>query len=107
LENISLIYANETVDDILLKNELDEMAKKHPHFQIHYVLHHPPKGWQGERGYITKRMLQKYLPQYNKHHKMLVCGPLEMDELVLRFSKELGWNKGFQKSKSNDKVFVF
>ncbi|SMN22018.1 similar to Saccharomyces cerevisiae YML087C AIM33 Putative protein of unknown function, highly conserved across species and orthologous to human CYB5R4 [Maudiozyma saulgeensis] len=107
LENISLIYANETVDDILLKNELDEMAKKHPHFQIHYVLHHPPKGWKGERGYITKRMLQKYLPRYNKQHKLLVCGPLEMDELVLRYSKELGWNKGFQKSRSNDKVFVF
>lgn len=107
LERISLIYANETVDDILLKEELDKMAEKHPHFQIHYVLHHPPKRWNGETGYITKKMLQKYLPCNDKQHKLLICGPLEMNESVLRYSKELGWNKGFQKSKSNDKVFVF
>ena len=107
LEKISLIYANETIDDILLKQELDKMAEKHPHFQIHYVLNHPPRKWKGESGYITKRMLQKYLPSHDKQHKLLICGPLEMNELVLRYSKELGWTKGFQKSKSNDKVFVF
>lgn len=107
LRKISLIYANETVDDILLKNELDNMAKKHSNFHIHYVLHHPPKNWDGEKGYVTKDIMKKYLPRYDAHHKLLVCGPLEMNELVLKYGKELGWNNGFQKSKSNDKVFVF
>lgn len=34
---ISLIYANQTPDDILLWDELDEMAAKHDNFKVHYV----------------------------------------------------------------------
>ena len=34
---ISLIYANQMPDDILLWEELEEMAAKHDNFKVHYV----------------------------------------------------------------------
>jgi cytochrome-b5 reductase len=35
---ISLIFANVNVDDILLKDELDKLADNHPQFKVYYVL---------------------------------------------------------------------
>lgn len=34
---ISLIYANQMPDDILLWDEIEEMAAKHDNFKVHYV----------------------------------------------------------------------
>lgn len=34
---ISLIYANQTPEDILLWDELEELAAKHENFKVHYV----------------------------------------------------------------------
>ena len=39
---ISMIYANQTEDDILLKSTLDELEKKHKNFKVTYVLTTPP-----------------------------------------------------------------
>lgn len=107
LTKVSLIYANETEDDILLKKELDGMNKKYPQFQVHYILHHPSKHWKGGVGYITKKQMEDYLPQSADDHRLLICGPVAMNEMVLRYARELGWNNGFQKSKGQEKVFVF
>lgn len=35
---ITLVFANVSESDILLKNELDDLAKKHDRFTVHYVL---------------------------------------------------------------------
>ncbi len=32
---VSLIFANQTEDDIILRDELDQMAAKHDKFQVH------------------------------------------------------------------------
>lgn len=57
---LSLIFGNVTEDDILLKEELDELAEKHPErFSVFYVLDTPPaSGWSGGAGYITKEMIK-------------------------------------------------
>jgi cytochrome-b5 reductase len=39
---ISLIFANETVEDILLKSTLDKLVKEHSNFKVTYVLSKPP-----------------------------------------------------------------
>lgn len=39
---ISLIFANETVEDILLKSTLDKLEKEHSNFKVTYVLSKPP-----------------------------------------------------------------
>lgn len=104
---VSLIYANETENDILLKDELDEMANKYPNFEVHYVLRTPPPGWTGDTGYVTKDQMQKYLPGPSDENRLLICGPLAMINMLLNYSEELGWPRGIVKSKPDDQVFVF
>lgn len=50
----------------VLKERWDKLAKQHPdRFQVVYSLDKPPYFWRGEKGYITKDMISKYIPQSN------------------------------------------
>ena len=44
---LSLIFANVTEDDILLRKELDTLAAVHSNFSVYYVLNTPPTGVKG------------------------------------------------------------
>ncbi|KAJ9109257.1 hypothetical protein QFC21_000586 [Naganishia friedmannii] len=73
----TLMFANVTEKDILLRERWDKLAKEHPdRFKVVYSLDKPSYFWRGEKGYITKDMIQKYLPKDNsKDVKFFVCGP--------------------------------
>lgn len=60
---VTLIYANETENDILLKEELDDISEKYPNFNVHYLVTNPSDSWEGEVGWITRDVLSKYLPK--------------------------------------------
>lgn len=106
--NVKLLFANETENDILLKDELDEYVKSYPNFDIKYALTYPPKDWEdGYTGYITKDILEKELPTVNNDTKIFICGPLDMKKLMLQYLEELGWEKGVLQSKQDDQVFCF
>ncbi|XVF69352.1 hypothetical protein PTKIN_Ptkin11bG0074500 [Pterospermum kingtungense] len=61
--NIHLIYANVTYEDILLKEELDQLASKFPdRMSVYYVLNQPPEGWDGGVGFVSKEMIQAHCP---------------------------------------------
>jgi len=53
---ITLLYANTTLSDIILKQDLDKLAQKYPdRFKIYYVVtkladQKESKGWKGEVG---------------------------------------------------------
>jgi ferredoxin-NADP reductase len=47
---VSLIFGNIGEQDILIREELDALALKHPdRFKLYYVLNTPPEGWTGAR----------------------------------------------------------
>ncbi|KAL4069511.1 ferredoxin reductase-like C-terminal NADP-linked domain-containing protein [Scleroderma citrinum] len=76
---LSLIYANVTADDILLKKELDDLALAHPHrFSVYYVLNNAPQGWTGGVGFVTREQIDKHLPHTADDIKLLMCGPPPM-----------------------------
>lgn len=76
---LNLIYANVNPDDILLKDELDELAAKHPkRFTVFYVLNNPPPQWSGGVGFVAKEHIQISLPPSNHDIKILLCGPPPM-----------------------------
>ena len=78
---VSLIYANQTEDDILVREELESLVKDYPdRFTLHYTLDHPPSEWIYSTGFITKEMIQKYLPApaADKTTQILMCGPPPM-----------------------------
>ncbi|GFY99779.1 FAD/NAD(P)-binding oxidoreductase [Actinidia rufa] len=59
---VSLLYANVSPDDILLKHKLDVLAASYPNLKIFYTVDNPSKDWNGGSGYITKDMVVKGLP---------------------------------------------
>ncbi|KAK4481199.1 hypothetical protein RD792_012081 [Penstemon davidsonii] len=59
---VSLLYANISPDDILLKKKLDVLAATHPNLKIFCTVDNPTEDWQGGTGYISKDMVVKGLP---------------------------------------------
>lgn len=64
---VDLIFANVNKEDILLKEDLDELAAKDSGFRVHYVLNNPPEGWTGGVGFVTPDMISvsSVLPQHS------------------------------------------
>ncbi|XP_027068710.1 NADH-cytochrome b5 reductase-like protein [Coffea arabica] len=75
---VSLLYANVSPDDILLKKKLDVLAASHPNLTIHYTVDNPTNDWIGGKGYISKDMVVKGLPGPADDTLILVCGPPDM-----------------------------
>uniref|UniRef100_A0A0E0MS16 NADH-cytochrome b5 reductase n=1 Tax=Oryza rufipogon TaxID=4529 RepID=A0A0E0MS16_ORYRU len=72
---VSLIYANVSPDDILLKRELDRLASSYPNFKVFYTVDKPSNDWRGGVGYISKDIALKGLPRPGEDSLILVCGP--------------------------------
>lgn len=107
---ISLIYANVNPDDILLKQELDQIHEEYSEkFSVYYVLNNPPEGWQGGSGFVTKEMIESKLPssEGGDQVKILLCGPPPMTSIMKKYLEELGFAKSRIISKINDQVFCF
>ena len=54
---IDLIFANVNEEDILLKEDLDELARSDKGFRVQYVLNNPPEKWAGGVGFVTPEMI--------------------------------------------------
>lgn len=55
---VDLIFANVNENDILLREDLDKLAREDPKFRVHYVLNNPPEGWKGGVGFVTADMIK-------------------------------------------------
>ncbi|XP_020231554.1 NADH-cytochrome b5 reductase-like protein [Cajanus cajan] len=90
---ISLLYANVSPDDILLKQKLDVLATSHPNLKIFYTVDNPTKNWRGGAGYISKDMVVKGLPGPSDDTLILVCGPPGMVKQISG-EKAKDWTQG-------------
>ena len=110
LTTLSLFYVNDTENDILLRDELDEMAEKYPNFKVFYVLREPKDlaSWNGGVGLLTKEEMARNLPSPTDDNRLLICGPDGLERMALEYAKELGWrHTGFKSTDGDDQVFVF
>jgi len=78
-----LIYANNERDSIIFYEELERLTQQHPLSVVH-VLAQPPADWQGERGFVTTTLLEKYLPGNATQCEYFLCGPVPMSNAVQR-----------------------
>ncbi|KAI5406900.1 NADH-cytochrome b5 reductase [Lathyrus oleraceus] len=91
--NINLIYANVTYEDILLKEELDDLTIKFPNqFKVYYVLNQPPEIWDGGVGFVSKEMIQTHFPAPASNIKILRCGPPPMNKAMAAHLEALGYS---------------
>lgn len=80
---VSLLYANQTEDDILVREELETLARDYPdRFKLHYTLDRPPAGkWEGSTGFVNKDMVESHVLRdggNNASTQILMCGPPPM-----------------------------
>ncbi|KIP04343.1 hypothetical protein PHLGIDRAFT_20004 [Phlebiopsis gigantea 11061_1 CR5-6] len=74
----TLLFANVTPKDILLKEEFDSLKAKHPDtFNVIYTVDKPDEGWKGTVGYINKALVQQHIPPASlaEKVKIYICGP--------------------------------
>ncbi|THU70142.1 hypothetical protein C4D60_Mb08t21920 [Musa balbisiana] len=94
---VHLIYANVTYEDILLKEELDSLARNYPdRFQIYYVLNQPPDEWNGGVGFVSKEMIKDHCPAPATDIQILRCGPPPMNKAMAAHLDDLGYTKEMQ-----------
>jgi len=76
---LSLLFANQTEDDILLRNELEEVQKQHPdRFNLWYTVDRPSEGWTYSSGFVNSEMIEKALFPPSGDNLVLLCGPPPM-----------------------------
>ena len=78
-----LLYANKTRESVAFYDEL-EALKQRLDLQVVHVLENPPEGWTGERGFINRAMLDRYLPENRARNatEIFICGPKPMMDAV-------------------------
>jgi len=74
---VALVYANQTPEDILLKEELEELAAANPHkFKLWYTVDRVTgEEWKYSTGHINEEMLREHLLASGEDALVGLCGP--------------------------------
>ncbi len=107
---VHLLYGNRTEDDIIFKDQLDQIKQKYAgQFEMEYTLSQAPSsgilkifsskknGWNGWKGRIDEGMIKKFLEEYPQDHNdsiYMICGPGSMIEKCTSSLINLGVDKG-------------
>jgi len=76
---LSLLLANQTEDDILLRKELEAVQAEFPdRFKLWYTVDRPAPEWSYSSGFINAEMIEKSLFPPSEDNLMLMCGPPPM-----------------------------
>ena len=74
---LTLFYGNRVWERAAFREELDALALRLELRVVHVVLE-PPAGWSGERGFITREVLERHLPEPRRDLEYFLCGPTPM-----------------------------
>ncbi|KAJ9653839.1 hypothetical protein H2198_007005 [Neophaeococcomyces mojaviensis] len=94
---ISLVYANNTEEDILLRQEFEELERQYPdRFQKLFTVSKLNQANDGSiaQGYVTKQMINKIWAGKEAGQKVLVSGPPAMVEAIAGAKGGFGWTQG-------------
>ncbi|NWQ69839.1 NB5R4 reductase, partial [Neopipo cinnamomea] len=82
LRTVKLIFFNKTEDDILWRNQLEQLALKDERFEVQFILSQPTKDWVGKQGKISSSLLSEFVKRSRKDSKVLICicGPTPFTE---------------------------
>jgi predicted ferric reductase len=86
---VLLIYANDTMGRAAHADEIEELRQR-LHMRVVHVLLTPPAGWAGERGYVSRDVLERHLPADRDGLEFFLCGPKPMTAMVEGELHDLG-----------------
>lgn len=76
---MSLLFANQTENDILLRKELDELTSKHgTQFKVWYTVDQAGDSWEYSTGFVNADMIKAHLFKPTNKCITLMCGPPPM-----------------------------
>ncbi|KAJ5305720.1 hypothetical protein PENANT_c041G10927 [Penicillium antarcticum] len=105
---ISLIYANRSEEDILLRRELETFARAYPkNFKLWYMLDHPSEDWAYGKGYVTPEVMAARLPAAAPDTKIMLCGPPGMVNASKKGLVAAGFEAPGAVAKMSDQIFCF
>lgn len=81
-----LLYGNENWEKIPFREELKQLENE-INLKIIHILDKPKDGWDGEEGFITDEIINRYLPADKENFEYYICGPepmMDMAEMALR-----------------------
>lgn len=87
---VTLIYGIQTLAEVIFKDELSAIQKRHPNFKLHLlptVADDPT--WLGPYGYLTPEMIAGFVPNIARA-RVHLCGPAPMMAAVLPMLDSLG-----------------
>jgi ferredoxin-NADP reductase len=85
---IVLLYGNRAEEDIVFRNEFEDMQKLNSNFRVAFVISEDNDTWTGYTGKIDADMIRKEIPDYAET-MFYTCGPLAMVEAMEKLLKEL------------------
>jgi ferredoxin-NADP reductase len=91
-----VIYSNTNWDDILLRDELAKLAKKHPaRLKLYHTLsREQPAKWTQGVGRITLPMFEQIFPKGGADTSGFVCGSQGFNSTAIGFLKQMGYDEG-------------
>ncbi|KAK1981000.1 hypothetical protein LZ30DRAFT_721568 [Colletotrichum cereale] len=92
---IRVVDANKTAKDILLRDELDGLARESGgRFKITHVLSRPEDDWQGLLGHVNEKILRENLFPPSGDSAVFLCGPPTLiQKAVLPALKDWGYEE--------------
>jgi len=85
--NLTILFGSKSEKSIILKNELDEVAKACPKVKVVHVLSDESKDGY-EHGFISSDLIKKYAP--SEDYSVFVCGPEAMYKFLDNELPKLG-----------------
>jgi ferredoxin-NADP reductase len=88
---VRLLYSSRTFDDIIYRQELEELHHDHAGLEVfHTLTREQPLGWDGYNRRIDMRMLEEVTKPFGKALKAYICGPTALVEGVANGLVALG-----------------
>ncbi|KAG8444821.1 hypothetical protein GDO86_009831 [Hymenochirus boettgeri] len=101
LQTVKLIFFNKKQEDILWKEQVEELCLTEKRFNAQFVLSEADNIWAGYRGQISSSLLSESIVRSKEGCKVLICicGPNAFVDQGTRLLQDLGFSK--------EEVFIF
>jgi ferredoxin-NADP reductase len=86
---LKLLYGVKSENEIVFKNELEEMQLQNPNLRVVFVVFEPSLAWTGRRGIITPDVISSEVPDF-REHIFYICGPPGMVIAMQKLAASLG-----------------
>jgi ferredoxin-NADP reductase len=88
---VRLLYSSKTIEDIIYRQELEELLHNHARLEVFYTLtREQSSGWDGYGRRIDMRMLEEVATPFGKNLRAYICGPTALVEGVANGLVALG-----------------